>query len=574
MFSPIVELLQKVTSFLGSTIAGGYILALSLICLLQYIVHLHRIRLSSQKNLHLQQQTEHLAQELREAQRVSSIQKLENQLLQEIISNTEHGSTIDLLLRRLVPDEKRGFCVFLNQTENKTNIIHSRGLCNTSLDSLQINSELYQRVQSQRIVILERVRLYESPLMAKLAPVDRKKTRQLVLLAVGDPKDPTGIIITTSLYPTGIPRDRQIDLTHRIMRSIGSNLKHTQELEMQENLLRTTSEMLELRMIADQQYATPLPMIENFLNRLSEQINFDRSALFLATRNAGALSKALARTGPLLQGNLLSYWNDHEDLLADIGMIQTKPLFFNQDELKDLGIDTLIGRAFVVPLVLKTQTTGVLCLTDTGTQPLHDSEHQLILWAVEYLAETIHRALNQAAVERQARQDGLTKLANRQTFDDTIRDVLDQSKQTGSNCSLLLLDLDHFKSINDTYGHQMGDEVLRSTAEIIQQQVQDLHSKDQALVARYGGEEIALLLPGIGIAKAINIGESIRQAVESLDFSSKKQQFKVTASLGVATFPVHAETVNDLIAKADQALYQAKRLGRNRVDSPEEKKLI
>ena len=162
----------------------------------------------------------------------------------------------------------------------------------------------------------------------------------------------------------------------------------------------------------------------------------------------------------------------------------------------------------------------------------------------------------------------MTGLVNRRSFDELIDNAFGRAQTAQSACSLILIDLDHFKSINDTYGHQAGDEVLRRVARILQDRIKEIRSSDNVIAARYGGEELAILLPEIGLAGAERIAEVIRHSIETATIEFNDTRIPVTASLGLSTYTSQAmESVQTLVAAADGALYQAKSDGRNRVCS-------
>lgn len=159
--------------------------------------------------------------------------------------------------------------------------------------------------------------------------------------------------------------------------------------------------------------------------------------------------------------------------------------------------------------------------------------------------ETLHRI---------STQDGLTGVSNRRHFDDTLGLEWRRAARNGLPLSLLLLDIDFFKNFNDEKGHQAGDDVLRSVADILRESVH----RAADVVARYGGEEFVVLLPETNAERANDIAEGLRSSIEQLG--------TVTASLGVATqVPSREGTAHDLVRMADEAMYQAKRTGRNRV---------
>jgi diguanylate cyclase (GGDEF)-like protein/PAS domain S-box-containing protein len=158
--------------------------------------------------------------------------------------------------------------------------------------------------------------------------------------------------------------------------------------------------------------------------------------------------------------------------------------------------------------------------------------------------------------------DGLTGLANRRTFDETIATEWRRSQRVGYSIATIMADIDNFKSYNDTYGHLEGDDCLKKVAQVFQAAVR----RAGDLAARYGGEEFVLLLPMTKTNEAAHIAEEIRRKVEALGILHEHSDASpvVTISMGVAAVvPTQDMSVEDLIALADQALYQAKREGKN-----------
>ncbi len=169
--------------------------------------------------------------------------------------------------------------------------------------------------------------------------------------------------------------------------------------------------------------------------------------------------------------------------------------------------------------------------------------------------------LNEQAQEiethvKDARTDALTKLWNRRHFDDEMQKCKDALSKTGSPSCVMMLDVDHFKKFNDTYGHQAGDEVLRGVARTLRKAA----GKD--VVCRYGGEEFAIILPGSDIERAIPIAEAARAAIAEQVFEFEGLDLKVTASGGLAQLQKH-ETAAEVVKRADDALYVCKENGRN-----------
>ena len=162
-------------------------------------------------------------------------------------------------------------------------------------------------------------------------------------------------------------------------------------------------------------------------------------------------------------------------------------------------------------------------------------------------------------VERLARTDALTGLANRRTLFEGLQREIARADRSAERLSVIMADLDHFKSINDLYGHGTGDLVLGRAAAVFGSQL-----RPYDLAARYGGEEFVLLLPGAPTDAAIAVAERIRKDVAEIKIPECPRQ--ITVSLGVASW-MTGEAAEGFVARADAALYNAKRTGRNRVEA-------
>lgn len=173
---------------------------------------------------------------------------------------------------------------------------------------------------------------------------------------------------------------------------------------------------------------------------------------------------------------------------------------------------------------------------------------------------------SQAKLEKLATQDVLTQLNNRKQILSILRDRFEHYRRYKNTFSVLMIDIDHFKNVNDTYGHMAGDMVLNSIGKIF---MDTLRSIDSA--GRYGGEEFLVILTHSEDDEAQNVAERIRVAVADHDFLYKNQKIHVTLSIGIAKISVHDKDEMALIGRADQALYSAKENGRNRVSYQEEK---
>jgi diguanylate cyclase len=172
-------------------------------------------------------------------------------------------------------------------------------------------------------------------------------------------------------------------------------------------------------------------------------------------------------------------------------------------------------------------------------------------------------------VKREALTDGLTGVANRKAFDKNILDMIEEATANATPMVLIMIDIDFFKKFNDTYGHQVGDQVLKLVARTLVDNV-----KGRDLVSRYGGEEFSVLLPETPLSAGMKVGEMLRKSVESKEVvnkTSNENLGRITLSMGVAEY-LPGESISRVIERADEALYKSKKTGRNRVtpaDHPE-----
>ena len=159
--------------------------------------------------------------------------------------------------------------------------------------------------------------------------------------------------------------------------------------------------------------------------------------------------------------------------------------------------------------------------------------------------------------------DHLTNLFNRRYLAEILDGEFFRARRKNEELSLIIVDIDYFKNVNDTYGHQNGDIVLATVANLAQSQLRVYDS-----AARYGGEEFVLVIPGTSLPDAVMVAERLRQTVLEYSFPTPMEDMTVTVSAGVATFPsLHIDSVDSLFRQADEALYRAKQNGRNRVET-------
>ncbi len=253
----------------------------------------------------------------------------------------------------------------------------------------------------------------------------------------------------------------------------------------------------------------------------------------------------------------------HEDSLVRRSLRTRQTVRVTHSGDADAWLDEALPHArnlAVVPMTVEPPYSGVLVLEYSGPGRWRRErrlERRLVTTAEQAAGQgalAISRAMLMRRLQDAAQTDGLTQIANRRTFDESLSRELEQSKRSGQPLAVMILDLDMFKQLNDTHGHLEGDQTLRDVAAALRR-----ITRRPDLVARYGGEEFAVLLTRARVEDAEVAAERYRATIEGLD-----RKVPVTASIGVAAWPEHGGTEESLLLAADDALYAAKRAGRNR----------
>ena len=311
-----------------------------------------------------------------------------------------------------------------------------------------------------------------------------------------------------------------------------------------------------------------LAQLASALERAEDAETVANILLETSTRAFG-LNRGLVLGGPYSEMHLLAFRGPEEpvdlptsDLLArEVWDSKETRLIKKLDPDASPRLSALLPFArnlLLVPLTAEGRPVGVLVLEHALRNGGRIERRAVRL--VEQFAAHASLALRNAWLLDQIRtladMDALTGIANRRTFQQKLEEEVARSKRSGEPLTLMMLDIDRFKKLNDTHGHQAGDETLKKVADILAGMCRDFD-----LAARYGGEEFAVILPGCSSRDSLIVAERIRKAING---ASEKRR-KVTASAGVATFPNHAAGSSALIKVADEALYESKRAGRDRI---------
>tara|TARA_R110002111_G_scaffold2705_4_gene18007 strand:- start:109841 stop:111565 length:1725 start_codon:yes stop_codon:yes gene_type:complete len=562
----IASIIEVFTDNVAHGVSSISVVAIAFVCLLQYAVYSLKMTAVRKENEQYQRNISEVEEELNDVQSDRAITLIENHILREFVSQSEFDQAIELLLKRYVPSLREGFGIYLNLVDGQFIHREARGISKNAHGIYEMDDKLLRQLRNENVLILRGKQLRESKIYACIDDQDKPRVQKLCLMAVYDKDDISGVFVTTDLYPKGVEENQQIKLAKRLLVCVSRNIVKNQDFENHRYELRVTREQLELRSLADQQFKTPVKMLEEFMDRLRQLTNSSRAGLFLSTPGEESGCKAIVQCGITLQAGVKARWREHEINLVRLGLNSGENTSLSGDQLENHGIHSLIGAALISPLVTNRKRIGAICLTTQENQPYDERSLRLIAWASQFLSNTLLKVLSHATIERQAKQDGLTGLVNRRSFDEIIEDEFNKAQSMQMACSLILIDLDHFKDVNDTYGHQAGDEVLRRVAQILKERIKEIRSSDSVIAARYGGEELAVLLPDIGLSGTERVAEVIRHSIETSIIKFNEIHIPVTASLGISTYSEHAmESVESLVAAADNALYQAKAEGRNRV---------
>jgi len=236
-----------------------------------------------------------------------------------------------------------------------------------------------------------------------------------------------------------------------------------------------------------------------------------------------------------------------------------------RDFIAPLGIRSIL----VMPIIFQKKVIGTLFLrTSRSRHEFSENEIQLLKTISDASANTLHNAFlfsqvedEKMRLEKLAITDYLTGIYNIRYFHQRIIEEFSRSERYALPISCLMIDIDFFKKINDSYGHKIGDAALKEFAQLLKRRV-----RASDVLARYGGEEFIVMLPQTPVDGAIAEAERLRSAIKNRKFKSLKNQIGITVSVGISTFPnARIKTHDDLISVADDALYEAKKSGRDRV---------
>ncbi len=310
-------------------------------------------------------------------------------------------------------------------------------------------------------------------------------------------------------------------------------------------------------------------LFERAMNLIQEVLHLDEYSIMLLNEKSGfleirasrgisddAVAKGRVKPGEGLSGKVVALGKPV--LVADLSEVGNYIYYPGSGHKK--------GSYLGIPLMARDgRIMGVLNLHNPDPASFSEKDLKLFQAAAEQVSVSLDNALTFQVTKELTNRDELTKLYNRRYFFERLEKEAERAKRYRRRLSLLMIDIDHFKNYNDTYGHLRGDEVLRDLAGILEKNLRKVD-----VLARYGGEEFLALLPETDKRSAKRVGEKLRKAVEKSDFHAQLSQLgpgKITITVGISVFPEDCQLAYEMLDLADKTMYFGKVQGRNRVCS-------
>ena len=320
---------------------------------------------------------------------------------------------------------------------------------------------------------------------------------------------------------------------------------------------------------------TPQDVWREAIVSLAEIANFDVAAFTIYDEEADRHTITRVAASPKWEQSVQS-WQD-QSFKSNSGWVSmaiknrhylpygghvrdSSPVVFDRAQ-KIQGIQSLV----VLPLIAQDTVLGSIVLGHHERNRYTSERREMFEVVCTQIAISLQNANLYARMEQMATRDALTGLPNRRTFTHRIQEAVARHKRSNKPFAVILSDIDHFKSVNDTYGHPVGDEVLRQVAAAFRETL-----RETDLPARYGGEEFIVLLEETDLEGAKIIANRLREAVQALTFQSEQGPFQCTISMGIGMWPHDHQEVDELVELADQGLYYSKKNGRNQVNAYQE----
>ncbi len=376
---------------------------------------------------------------------------------------------------------------------------------------------------------------------------------------------PLQLVAEESSHLAGGELDRRISIrTGDEIETLASNLNRMAEG------LKDKIEALEEAVRKEQRVVRELAILNEFMGFISSEVEIETILTRFAERAKDLLKAEYGALYMIEEGSDVRFYSTEPVLKREL----VDPIVFKEDSSieevferfqirRESGLDISlegglrISNMIVVPVGSTGDLKCILLLFNKEGDFNEEDEDSIFSFTFQAF-QTISL---QYELARLATTDGLTGLYNHRMFQERLEEELLRARRYDRKLFLMMIDIDHFKQFNDTYGHQTGDEVLKTVARLIKGNVRNLD-----FPARYGGEEFVVILPETDCKNALMVGERLRSLVEGYPFFvGDGERARITISIGISCYPNDSDDKTELIRMADEALYHAKKMGRNRV---------
>lgn len=389
------------------------------------------------------------------------------------------------------------------------------------------------------------------------------KIRSLIAIPVMEGEEMEGIICVDSMKKNAFTEEDE-KLLHLIARELGHQLRNLRDRKLIHARTHEFASILEISKALNARLDL-MHRLETMADKAREILDYNHCFIILIDEKErhGTIKVARGYNNPhtidkrfLVTDGLLNIIlkNRHPLMFSNIEHGKKQMMIFPKECKISWRVKSFLG----IPMMIEEKVIGIFIVTSLRENAFSGYDKYILSIICNHAAVSVSDAYLHAQVESLATTDGLTGISNHRHFQERLSGEFERTARHPEPISLILTDIDHFKKINDNFGHPIGDLVLKKIANILLKMTRKIDT-----VARYGGEEFVLLLLNTDKKQAVKMAERIRKTVETNRFEFDGKKISVTLSLGMATTPMDTKNKKELIEFADKAMYHSKRNGRN-----------
>jgi len=432
-----------------------------------------------------------------------------------------------------------------------------QALTGQAVDLILVSAEMASRRNLQLLKTIRQVRP-EAPLVLSISRMVPKEARDQLRGGLYDYiNKPFGHEELLMAVERGLERKRLLIENRKLLADLELRIRELSTFNLVAKTLNSTLNLKEV--------------LDIVMNKIKDLIMAEAWSILMLdeSRNELVFEVAVGDKGEkvkemrLALGQGVAGWVAQHQLPVIVPDTATDQRFFK-------GVDQKTGfktkSIIATPLMSRGRLIGVVeIMNKQGEIPFNEKDLELLQILADHAAIAIENARLYERAKRLAITDDLTGLFNSRHCDLFMREALGEAQRQKQPLSIIFIDLDHMKEVDDTYGHLLGGQALKEVADRISALIQ---LPDMA--SRYGGDEYVIILPGKGAEAAAKLAEDIRQAIAAEPFlTGHKLSCRITASIGIAAFPRHGSTTDELLSQADKAMYRVKETGKNRIQLAE-----